>query len=69
MEKDNYKKWITPTEFEQIYSISKSTQAKLRMQRKLPFSKFSKFIRYNRDDINTLFDNHIVISIEDIINK
>jgi len=47
-----HKQWLTPKELESEYNFSISTQAKYRMDRKIPFSKIGKYIRYNRNDIN-----------------
>jgi hypothetical protein len=47
--------WLNPDDFEKIYGIKTSTQAKMRMKRLLPFSKFGKFIYYDRQEI----DNHL----------
>ena len=56
----NLKNWLTPTDFEEEYSISKSTQAKYRMKKMVPFSKCGKFIRYNRDLIDQWLTDHNV---------
>jgi len=52
--------WLTPNEFEKIFGIKKSTQAKVRMKRLLPFSKFGKFIYYDRTEIDEHLKNHKV---------
>ena len=46
------KEWLTPSEFETEYLISKSTQAKMRMKKTLPYSKVGNFVRYSRTKIN-----------------
>ncbi len=47
------KEWLTPDEFDEEYSISKSTQAKYRMAKKIPFSKIGgRYIRYSRTEID-----------------
>lgn len=51
MEKIN-KRWLTPDEVEKEFNISKSTQAKWRMQKKIPFSKVGKFVLYDLHEIN-----------------
>lgn len=57
------KQWLTPKELQQEYGFSISTQAKYRMDRKIPHSKINKYIRYNRDDINKwLDDNRVEVS-------
>ncbi len=47
------KEWLTPDELEIEPGISKSTQAKYRMARKIPFSKIGgRYIRYSRTEID-----------------
>lgn len=50
--------WLNPNDFEKAYGIKTSTQAKLRMKRLLPFSKFGKFIFYDRTEIDEHLKNH-----------
>lgn len=58
------KRWISPEEFAEIYGISASTQAKMRMasnSSKIPFSKIGgKFIRYDRIAIDKWLEDHQV---------
>ncbi|WP_169745676.1 helix-turn-helix domain-containing protein [Sulfurovum lithotrophicum] len=55
------KLWLTPTELQAEFKISKSSQAKYRMLKKIPFSKIgAKYIRYNRDDIHQWLNEHKV---------
>ena len=49
------KPWLNADEMEIEYSISKSTQAKMRMNRTIPFHKIGKYIRYYRPDIDKMF--------------
>lgn len=59
----NNKQWLTPTELQEEYGFSKSTQSKYRMDRKIPFSKVGKYIRYNREEINQwLKDNCVEVA-------
>jgi len=51
------KSWLTPTDLETEYSFSKSRQARLRMERKIPFSKIGNYIRYSREAINHWLEN------------
>ena len=46
------KDWLTPIELETEYSFSKSRQARLRMESKIPYSKIGNYIRYSRVAIN-----------------
>ncbi len=58
MSNNKHTEWLTPQEFEKVYGIKTSTQAKMRMKRRLPFSKFGKFIFYNREEIDQHLKNH-----------
>jgi len=51
------KSWLTPTDVETEYGFSKSRQARLRMERKIPFSKIGNYIRYSREAINQWLEN------------
>jgi hypothetical protein len=50
--------WLRPKDFEEIFGIKTSTQAKMRMKRLLPFSKFGKFIYYDRHEIDDHLKGH-----------
>ncbi len=52
--------WLTPDRLSQRFEISTSNQAKLRMDRKIPFSKIGKYIRYSRTEINKWLMAHRV---------
>ncbi len=55
------KEWLTPDEFAEEFSISKSTQAKYRMAKKIPFSKVgTRYIRYSRAAINKWLEDQQV---------
>ena len=54
--------WITPKQLESEHGIKISTQAKMRMQKRIPYSKVGKFIRYNRAKIEKMFEDAEVIS-------
>lgn len=49
------KPWLNADEMETEYFISKSTQAKMRMNRTIPFHKVGKYIKYYRPDIDQMF--------------
>lgn len=57
------KRWLSPKNLEQEFEITISTQAKLRMGKKIPFSKIGKFIRYDRILINKWLENHNVTEL------
>jgi hypothetical protein len=44
--------WLTPAQMELEYFFSKSRQARLRMEKKIPYSKIGSYIRYSREAIN-----------------
>jgi len=46
------KKYFTPRELEKVYGFGLDNQAKMRSERKIPFSKIGRYIRYNRDEID-----------------
>jgi len=59
--------WLTPTDValpckEGGYGISKDTQARMRMQKRIPFIKLSKFIRYDRHELDKWFREHTIVS-------
>ncbi len=55
-------RWITPTDFEKEYQIPKQTQAKMRSEGRLPYSKLgTKVVRYDRIKIDEMFENNEVI--------
>ena len=57
------KRWLTPKNLESEFGIARSTQAKLRMEGKIPYSKIgNKFIRYDRREIDKWLEAHKVVS-------
>ncbi len=44
--------WLTPDELYEEYKFSKSSQAKMRMKRLIPYVKVGRYIRYRRATIN-----------------
>ena len=59
--KQSQKQWLTPLELSDEFHIATSTQAKMRMAKKLPYHKIGKYVRYKRVDINQWFDNAKVV--------
>ena len=61
-------RWLTPDDvakptIEGGFGIAKQTQSKMRMKRTIPFSKISsKFIRYDRLELDKWLENHAVVS-------
>ena len=53
-------RWLSPTDLLNEYGFSKSTQSKLRMNKKIPFSKVGSKIFYCRKSIdNWIEDNRV----------
>lgn len=53
--------WLTPKQVSDIYGLSISTLAKWRMRGiNLTYSKFAKYIRYNRSDIEKFIESNKV---------
>ncbi len=54
--------WLTPLDLEREYRLKSSLQAKLRMDRKIPYSKINgKTIRYSRTKIDKWLENAEVL--------
>ena len=49
------KQWLNPDELESEYGVLKSTAAKMRMAKTLPYHKIGKYVRYHRPDIDKMF--------------
>lgn len=58
------KRWLNPSDLEQEYGFSKSSQSKMRMtsnSSSLPFTKIgAKYIRYDRYQIDKWLEEHQV---------
>ncbi|ATB70388.1 hypothetical protein SJPD1_2292 [Sulfurospirillum diekertiae] len=50
--------WLSPEGLEKHSEIKQSTQAKYRMENKIPFYKIGKFIRYNKAEIDQWIASH-----------
>lgn len=60
---ETLKRWLNPQELEDEFGIAKSTQAKKRMDGKIPHSKIgNKFIRYDRLEIDKWLEDHQVFT-------
>lgn len=60
-ETQNLTDWMNPDKFQEDYFISKSTQAKLRSKKQIPFSKIGSMIFYSRIEINQWLSDHKVV--------
>lgn len=57
------KRWLTPNDVESEFGISKSTQAKMRMSGRLPYSKIGSLVRYDRQELDELWEGCKVVSM------
>lgn len=60
----DYKRWLSPLDIYKELGISKSTQAKMRMKRIIPFLKIGRFVRYDRLEINEWLEQNKVVTIK-----
>ncbi len=56
------KEWLSPLDLEEEFGIKVSTQNKMRMAKKISYSKVGKFVRYSRTKINKMFEDAEVSS-------
>ena len=62
MDNNVKKEWLTSLELEEEYGFKISLQAKLRMDKKVPYSKINgKTIRYSRAKINKWLEDSEVL--------
>ena len=59
------KRWLTPKELYIEYSFEESTMNKYRMDKKIPFSKVSAMVRYDRTQIDKWLENHEEVSLDE----
>jgi hypothetical protein len=60
------RRWLSPNDLEKHpdFLIPKQTQAKMRMQGRIPYSKIgNKFIRYDRLELNKWLENNAVVTL------
>lgn len=61
MNDNTQKRWLTPKELFTEFEFSIDNQAKMRMDRKIPFNKIGKYIRYDRIELNKWLESHAVV--------
>ena len=62
MNKEIKNRWISPSELEKEYGLTKGLQAKLRMKGKIPYSKIgSKIVKYDRIKIDQWLEDAEVL--------
>jgi len=54
------KRWLNPNDLLEEFGFGLSNQAKLRMTKKIPFSKIGRYIRYDRLEIDKWLENNKV---------
>ena len=60
----NKNRWLTPESLEDEYDFKEATMSKYRMDGKIPFYKIgSKFIRYERNEIDDWIEHHKVTGV------
>ncbi len=52
------KEWLTPEELQEEYGISIHAQNRMRIERRIPYSKIGKFVRYKRSEIEKWLEDH-----------
>ena len=57
MDNNVKKEWLSPIDLEKEFGIKVSTQNKMRIAKKIPYSKFGKFVKYSRTKINKMLQN------------
>ena len=55
------KQWLTPTDLLEEFNIGIKTQNRLRSEKKIPYSKVGRQVRYSRDRINMWLEEHKVV--------
>ncbi|CAA6805301.1 MAG: Unknown protein [uncultured Sulfurovum sp.] len=58
--KEIEKRWITPKELKALHGFGLSTQAKMRVDKKIPYYKIGHFIKYDLNEINQWIENNKV---------
>ena len=54
------KRWLTPQDLLTEFNISIKIQNRLRSEKKIPYSKVGRQVRYDRVEINKWLENHAV---------
>jgi len=57
----NQKRWLNPKELFEEFGFTVANQAIMRMDKRIPFSKIGKYIRYDRIEIEKWLENHAVV--------
>lgn len=54
MDNNVKKEWLSPSDLEEEFGVKISTQNKMRIANKIPYSKFGKFVKYSRTKIHQM---------------
>jgi len=60
------RRWLSPLDLEEHpdYMIPRQTQSKLRMRKKIPYSKIgNKYIRYDIQELNKWLEDNAVVTL------
>jgi len=52
------KDWLTPEDLEAEFGIKATTQANMRSEKRIPYSKIGNFIFYSRKKLYKWFEEH-----------
>jgi hypothetical protein len=55
-----FKRWLTIKDFEEEFGVASSTQAKMRKEKVLPYSKLGGFVFYDRHLIDKVLEDHTI---------
>lgn len=56
------KRWLRPADLAEEFGISTQTQADMRSQGRIPYSKRGKFVYYDREKIDTWLEDAAMVS-------
>jgi len=54
------KEWLNPDDLVEEYGISIHSQNRLRMEKKIPYSKIGKLVKYKRSEIDRWIESHAI---------
>lgn len=55
---DYIKRWLMPQDLLKEYELSLTLQNRLRSEKKIPYSKVGRQVRYDRHEIDKWFEDH-----------
>lgn len=54
------KDWLTPVDLLEEFGITIKIQNRLRSEKKIPYSKVGRQVRYSRERINQWLESHVI---------